>query len=50
MQAAYADLEIAPDALPLAQQLAGQVLSLPMGPQLELENARIVADLCRSAV
>lgn len=35
MQAAYANLNIAPDALPVARQLAGQVLSLPMGPHLE---------------
>lgn len=34
MQAAYADLGLAPDALPLARRLASQVLSLPMGPHL----------------
>jgi dTDP-4-amino-4,6-dideoxygalactose transaminase len=34
MQAAYSPLGLPPDALPLAQQLAGEVLSLPMGPQL----------------
>jgi dTDP-4-amino-4,6-dideoxygalactose transaminase len=39
MQVAYADLKIAPDALPLAQQLASEVLSLPMGPHLEEEWA-----------
>lgn len=36
MQAAYANLGLAPDALPLARQLAGEVLSLPIGPQLSL--------------
>jgi len=40
MQAAYAELGIAPDALPLARDLAGEVLSLPMGPQLELRVAQ----------
>ena len=35
MQAAYAELQLAPDALPLARQLASEVLSLPMGPQLQ---------------
>ncbi len=34
MQAAYADLGLAPDSLPLARCLASEVLSLPMGPHL----------------
>jgi dTDP-4-amino-4,6-dideoxygalactose transaminase len=34
MQAAYAGLGIAPEALPLAQKLAGEMLSLPIGPHL----------------
>lgn len=34
MQAAYANLNIAPEALPLARQLADEVLSLPIGPHL----------------
>jgi len=38
MQAAYAELGIAPDALPLARDLAGEVLSLPMGPQLDMAH------------
>ncbi len=37
MQAAYSRLGIAPQALPLARDLAGKVLSLPMGPQLDLQ-------------
>ncbi|WP_306120535.1 MULTISPECIES: DegT/DnrJ/EryC1/StrS family aminotransferase [unclassified Roseitalea] len=37
MQEAYADLGLAPDSLPMAKQLAGEVLSLPMGPHLEPE-------------
>lgn len=39
MQAAYADLEFAVDAFPLARQLADEVVSLPMGPQLLLADA-----------
>lgn len=34
MQEAYAGLGIAPDALPLARDLGGEVLSLPIGPHL----------------
>ncbi|MFA7637788.1 MAG: DegT/DnrJ/EryC1/StrS family aminotransferase [Parvibaculum sp.] len=34
MQAAYAEMDFVPDALPLARQLASEVLSLPIGPQL----------------
>lgn len=39
MQAAYEGLGLAPEALPLARDLAGEVLSLPMGPQLLLADA-----------
>lgn len=42
MQAAYAGLGIAPDALPLARDLASKVLSLPMGPQLDLKVIRSI--------
>jgi len=46
MQAAYVSLEIAPDALPLARDMAGEVLSLPMGPQLGLDHVgQIIAQL-----
>lgn len=44
MQAAYADLGLVPEALPLARDLAGEVLSLPMGPQVPLADAaRVIA-------
>lgn len=44
MQAAYADLGLSPETLPLARKLAAEVLSLPMGPQLALEDVgRVVA-------
>lgn len=42
MQAAYADMGLASDALPLARQLADEVLSLPIGPQLSQEDAQTV--------
>jgi dTDP-4-amino-4,6-dideoxygalactose transaminase len=49
MQEAYADLGLAPEALPLARDLAGEVLSLPMGPQLPLADAARVIDAVRAA-
>jgi len=46
MQAAYAGLGLAPDALPLARRLADEVLSLPMGSQLAMADAgRVIAAL-----
>lgn len=39
MQKAYADLNITQDSLPLARDLAKEVLSLPMGPQLSTDAA-----------
>lgn len=51
MQAAYADLNLAPDALPLARQLADEVLSLPMGPHLcEADLAAIAAAVTTRSV
>ena len=49
MQSAYADLGLAPEDLPLARDLAGEVLSLPMGPQLPLADAARVIDATRAA-
>lgn len=42
MQQAYADFGLPANALPLAKQLAGEVLSLPMGPHLPLNDAAAV--------
>lgn len=50
MQAAFADLKIAPDSLPLARSLAHQVLSLPMGPHLSPEDAASVCDAVAAAL
>ncbi len=43
-QQAYAQLGREEHPLPVAEQLAGEVLSLPMGPQLTLEQAQRVVD------
>lgn len=45
MQKAYVGLGLAPDALPLARDLAAQVISLPMGPHLTLDQAVHVAEV-----
>jgi dTDP-4-amino-4,6-dideoxygalactose transaminase len=42
MQDAYAELGIAAAALPLARQLAAEMLSLPIGPQFGLKEADVV--------
>lgn len=50
MQAAYADLSLDPETLPLAKQLAGEVLSLPIGPHLDLSTVRIVIEAIKGAI
>lgn len=47
MQAAYADLRIAPECLPIARQLANEVLSLPMGPHLSAAEVDLVCQTIR---
>lgn len=49
MQDAYAELDLAPDALPLARDLAGEVLSLPIGPQMPAPHATQVCKNVRGA-
>ncbi len=50
-QAAYANLGIAVDALPIASELADQVLSLPLGPHLTRAQQDAVIDaLCAPGV
>ena len=46
MQAAYVGLGLAPEVLPLARQLAGEVLSLPMGPHLADEDVGTICLAC----
>jgi len=45
MQNAYAGLGLAPHALPLARDLAAQVISLPMGPHLTTEQATRIVEV-----
>ena len=50
MQEAYVELGLVPEALPLARLLAGEVLSLPMGPQLAGDQAKaVIASMCGAA-
>ena len=48
MQKAYADMEILPDAFPLARDLASEVLSLPMGPQLDLNQVQDIVNALKN--
>lgn len=48
MQKAYADLNIASDTLPLARQLADEVVSLPIGPQMTEQSAAQVVSILQS--
>lgn len=47
-QRAYADLDVAPQ--PVAERMATEVLSLPIGPHLSLPDAERVADTVRRAM
>lgn len=49
MQAAYADLGLLSEALPVARQLAGEVLSLPIGPQMPLSDVDRVIEAVKAA-
>ncbi len=46
---AYADLHIRPGSLPVAEELAGSVLSLPIGPHVTSAQVLEVCDALRSA-
>lgn len=47
-QEAYAEMSFATDAFPLANIMADEVLSLPMGPQLDSENVVEVIKIIRN--
>lgn len=49
-QQAYTNMAFAADALPLASCMAGEVLSLPIGPQLTADNADAVINAVRETV
>ena len=42
-------MEILPEALPLARDLASEVLSLPMGPQLSLDQVQDIVNALKNA-
>jgi dTDP-4-amino-4,6-dideoxygalactose transaminase len=44
LQGAYADLKLKPGAFPIAERLANEVLSLPVGPHMPVEDAERVID------
>jgi dTDP-3-amino-3,4,6-trideoxy-alpha-D-glucose transaminase len=50
LSGAYADGKWARGAFPIAEELAETVLSLPMGPHLSEEQAKVVAEETRNAV
>ena len=49
MQKAYTNMEIMPEGLPLARDLAREVLSLPIGPQLSLDQVQDIVNALKSA-
>jgi len=49
MQKAYADMDLLSDAFPLARDLASEVLSLPMGPQLGLDQVQDIVNELKNA-
>lgn len=48
-QAAYADAGFAADAFPLASRMAEEVLSLPMGPHLQVNDVRCLVEILNIA-
>lgn len=47
LQAAYAEMRFAVGAFPLAERMAGEVTSLPMGPQVAAEGIELICGVCR---
>lgn len=50
LQPAYADLRLAPGSLPIAERMAAECLSLPMWPQMTLDQAGEVCAAVREAL
>jgi dTDP-4-amino-4,6-dideoxygalactose transaminase len=48
LQGAYSDLGKPQGSFPIAERLAEQVVSLPIGPQLTLDDAKLVADTMKA--
>jgi dTDP-4-amino-4,6-dideoxygalactose transaminase len=49
-QEAYAELDLDEGSFPIAERLAGEVLSLPIGPHLSMEQAERVASVIRGSI
>jgi dTDP-4-amino-4,6-dideoxygalactose transaminase len=50
LQAAYRNLGLAPGSLPMAERLQDEVLSLPMGPHLQVADIHRVAEALQRSV
>ena len=46
LQDAYAEMSLQKGAFPLAEAIAAEALSLPIGPQLEMSDAKSVVEKC----
>jgi len=47
LQAAYADMGFGVGAFPVAERMAGEVVSLPMGAQMPAEGVKVICGVCR---
>ncbi len=50
LQGAYRSLGMGPGTFPVSEEIHREVLSLPIGPHLAVEDARFVADAVRAAL
>lgn len=50
LQGAYASLGMGPGSFPISEEIHREVLSLPIGPHLAVEDARWVAEAVRTAL
>jgi dTDP-4-amino-4,6-dideoxygalactose transaminase len=50
LQGAYRSLGMGPGTFPISEEIHREVLSLPIGPHLAVEDARFVADAVRAAL
>lgn len=47
LQAAYAEMGLGVGAFPVAERMAGEVVSLPMGGQMAAEGIEVICGVCR---
>lgn len=47
LQTAYAVMGFGAGAFPVAERMAGEILSLPMGPQMAAEGVEVICRVCR---